>query len=34
MTAGSSIDPAEFLQKTVQAGVLVDFTLAAEAYAP
>jgi hypothetical protein len=30
----STFDPAEFLQKTVQSGVLVDFTLAAEVYAP
>jgi len=30
----STFDPAEFLQKTVLADVLVDFTLAAEAYAP
>ena len=30
----STFDPAEFLQKTVQSGVLVDFTLAAEVHAP
>jgi hypothetical protein len=30
----STFDTAEFLQKTVQSGVLVDFTLAAEVYAP
>jgi len=30
----NTFDPAEFLQKTVQSGVLVDFTLAAETYAP